>query len=600
MQRFSVKFVKQGFGANAAMFPADVTLTPTTWSGSDRGGPDQAEVQASGSAESLASLTGWLGDRMEIYNPYGELVWWGVLWDIEVSLGRIIVYVSLDNIYNRVKVIYPTQLPDGTEESAETAWAEDAASIDHYGARELLYGLPSSFTNSAEDVRDQLLARYKEASPTVSTQWSEGSGARLSGRGLWYKAASVYFTNLDGLVEHQGESGSQVIGRHLVSNQISFGTATPGGEEDEIHIASGDFLPLATGDTFTISGATNAANNDTYNIAGMDASNQIAISGDFVAEAAGASVKVSWGDGISYDNLAMSFVPGSTWVCTHVAVKCRRLGSPSDSFRIGIYPDSGGVPGTFLTVNETLGSALFSELTWTEFAFATPVTLTGGTTYHIGIRRTGSANLSDGYEVAVDEEVGYASGVLQLYNGTAWVARDPVADMPFRVIGEISSTAQLKKAIDAVDDFRHALVQVDSEIAVRQYLADERTALGVIEEMLDAGTADGERLVAYVTHEGSVVVTTPPQNLLTTTQLVLGTDGKLRYGNGSEYMPGALVYGQTVDVDSSLLLHGLAVQASRGAGLYVARSSYDSGTGTLTVEGMGAPDPFNALLTRRG
>lgn len=600
MHGYYAKLIKSGFGANAAMLPADLVITPLTWSGSDRGGPKQADLIASGSGESLATLGGWLGDRLEIYNRFANLVWWGVLWDLELHIDKTVINLSMDNVYNRVAVTYPAILADGSVESRTTDWAEDANSINRYGTRELLYGKPSQFTNVAEVVRDRLLAQFKTAGAIISTQAQSEFSARMTARGLWAKAETIYFTNLDGLVEHQGESGAQYIGRHIVSTQISFGTATPGGEADEIHIASGDFLPLQPGDTFTISGASNAANNDTYNIAGMDASNQIGISGTFVAEAAGASVKISWGDVVSQDNVAIEFEPATTWVCTHVAVKVRRVGSPSDNFRIGIYPDVSGSPGTVLTANETLGSALYSELTWTEFAFATPVTLTGGTKYWVGIRRTGSANLSDGYELAVDEELGFAGGVVRVYDGSSWVARDPDADVPFRVIGEISSTEQIAKAIDAVDDFRHTLVQVDSNVSIRQYVDDERMVSEEIDEMLEAGTDGGERLVAYVANDDSVVVTTAPQSSFGTPNLVLGSDGKVRYANGSPYPPGALVYGRYVDVDTLLLLDGLGIRASRGAATYVAASQFDAASETLTIEDEGSLDPWAALTIRKG
>lgn len=600
MLRFYARLKKTGFGAEAAVFPADLIITPQSWSATDRGGNRQADLIASGSAESLASLSGWLGDRLEIYNGDGNLCWYGVLWDMEISIDRIVVTLSLDNIYNRVSVIYSVQLADGSEESRTTAWVQDANSINRYGKRELLYGLPSTFTNSAEDVRDQLLERFKTASPIINTQGQSMFSARLVGRGLWEKAGAVYFTNPDGLVEHQGESGMQSIGRYLTSTQISFGTLTPGGESDEIHIATGDFLPLAPDDTFTVSGATNGANNGTFNIQGMDASNQISKSGSWVAEATGATVKISWGDHISMDNIAMSFQTDTTWVCTHVAVKLRQVGNPSDSIRVGLYPDSGGVPGTVLTFNETLGSALFSELTWTEFAFATPVTLTAATTYYLQVRRTGAASLANGYEVAIDEDLGYADGAMLLYNGTSWVTRNPDADMPFRIIGEISSTEQLEKAIAAVDDFRQSLIQVDSLIPVRQYSVDDRMALDMMDELLDAGTSTGARLIAWVANDDTVIVNTVPAASLGTPNLVLGQDGRVRYPNGSPYVPGALLFGRYVDVDSLLLLEGVSLRASRGAALYIAESTYDAVSDTLTVSGEGALDPFKALTVRHG
>lgn len=602
LDRYSARLIKTGFLATGATMPADLVLTPQSWSASDRGGPKQCTVQASGSAESLAFLCGWLGDRLEIYNEFGDPVWWGVLWDLEVTLGSIVVSLSLDQVYNRVAVIRPVINADGSETSETTAWLEDANSIAHYGTRELLYGLPSSYpADSAATVRAQLLARFATPGPIISTQSGSQFSARLTGQGTWYKAASIYFSNQDGLVEHMGESGTQVIGRHIISTGISFGEETPDAQSNEIAISSGDFLPLAVGDTFTISGASEAANNDTYVIVDMNATNEINVSVSLTDEAAGATVKVSWGDGISMDNIAQAFETDTAWTLTRVAVKVRRMGAPSDSFRIGIYADSGGVPGSLLAFNETLGSALFTELTWTEFAFATPVALSAGTTYYVQIRRTGAANLSDGYEIAVDEDLGYSDGVMKLYNGAAWVTRSPDADMPFRVIGEISSTAQLAKALAAVDGFSNIIVQVDSLIPVRQFIDEDSPviAMGVIEESLDAGTSTNERLIARAMFDNSVVVGKP--ELSGDENLVLGQDGKVRYGNGSLYPPGRLVYGEWVDIDSVLLLDGLGiVRANSGASVYVQGSSYDAANDALSIEGEAALDPFAALAIRQG
>ena len=606
-QRFKARFVKSGFGATSAQLPNDLILTPQTWSASDRGGCKQATLSAEGSGEALASLTGWLGDRVEIYSDTGDLVWHGVLWDMEISVGNVVLTLSLDNVYNRVAVIYPHINADGSTESRTTTWAEDANSVARYGKREMLYGLPESWTSSAESVRDTLLARLCVASPIIGSQSGSSYGAHLSAMGLWQKSDAVYFTNLDGLVEHQGESGSFLIGRYLTSNQISFGTSTPAGlgtgsEADEVVIASGDFTPLTTGDTFTISGAANGGNNGVFTVDHMDGTSniQIAISGTFVDEAAGATVKISYGDGISYDNIAMSFETTTAWTCTHVAVKCRQVGSPTDNFRIGIYPDSAGVPGTVLTANETVGSALYTELTWTEFAFATPVALAANTTYYIGIRRTGSASLADGYEVALDEDLGYADGTAQFYTGAAWVTRSPDADMPFRVIGEIDSTEQLGKALAVVEDFDSVLMQVDSNIPVRQYSADERSAREEMEEMLDAGTSTGDRLVAWVTSDGTVVVRTETIAGFGDVPLLLGADGRLKFGNGNFYPPGRLIYGQRIEMESLQLLAGTSVSGARSNSVYVVSSTYEAATDILNIESLGALDPWRALTTRRG
>ena len=135
MERFSVLLKKTGFGAPSYTPPADLILTPIRWSASDRGGMRSCTVQASGSAQSLVYLVGWLGDRLEVYNEQGDLVWWGVLWDLEIAIGNVLYSSTLDSVYNRVAVIYPHQLGDGSVESRTTAWVEDEDSMERYGTR---------------------------------------------------------------------------------------------------------------------------------------------------------------------------------------------------------------------------------------------------------------------------------------------------------------------------------------------------------------------------------------------------------------------------------------------------------------------------------
>jgi hypothetical protein len=500
-----------------------------------------------------------------------------------------------------VAVIYPFTLPDGSVESRTTEWVEDAISVGRYGKRELLYGMPESFSvgGSAEMVRDTLLGRFKDVAPVVQTSGGANeTGARLVGQGVWQKAASIYFKNLDGLLEHTDETTSFTIGSFMTSTLISFGEATPGGDPDEMFISSGTFDPLKADDTFTVSGSVK--NNDTYTFQHQDAPNQITIAGSFESEAAGATVKISMGSSISYDNAAQSFSTTTSWVCTHLAVKVRQVGNPVDNFRIGLYPDSGGVPGTVLSAVETVGSTLYTELEWFEFALDTPVTLTAGVTYWVAFRRTGATTLASGYEVALDEDLGYSGGVARFYNGTAWVAGTPDVDIPFRLIGEIASTEQIGKALAVVDDFPQVLMQVDSNVPIRQYSDEDKTAIEEIGEMLDAGSSTGDRLIAYTLSDDTVVIAKATAATFGQTLPILTSSGKLKYGGGGFYPPGRLIYGQSVDLEGLLLFDALGVRGITGPGVYVVESEYDAETETLSVRSEGALDPWQALVNSRG
>jgi hypothetical protein len=619
MQRFSVSLNRVGYyGASALSMPGDLILTPEMWSASDRGGCKQATISASGSEESLAYLCGWLGDQVEITNEMGDVVWWGDLWEIEVQLGQVVVNFSLDNIYNGIAVTYPFILADGSEESRRTAWAEDTVSRDRYGSRQLIYGLPATLGLSAIEVRDLLLKRFAAPDPTVTTQVARAFAARLVAQGSWYRAQSLYFSNPDGLVEHTDSSGSIIIGMYMTSNLISFGGAGLDEETGEMSISGGGtFSPLKPGDTITVSGSVvvgeeGKRNNGTYDIEKMNHPYQIGITGEFVPEAAGPVIKVSVGESESQDYLAQGFTVPTPWTLTHVAIQVRKIGAPVDNLRVSIYPDAGGVPGTFLSAIEIVGSTLYTESTWMEWPLTTPVALTAGTVYYLGVRRTGTPSMTAGYEVAIDDEGHYPNGSLRVYDGTNWleIVTDPPggADMPFRLIGEIHSTEQLRKALAVVPSFANNLILADSGLGVRQFRDEPRPALDEIGEMLDAGTSDGKRLVASVLRDqgggssgaGSVVVDVQEEASYPSHNLILGADGRLHTASGSNLQPGQLIYGQYVDVESLMLLNSVGIRSARGPSIYIQESTYSAADDALNLMSEGAISPFDALKLRIG
>jgi hypothetical protein len=630
MPRFTTRLVKlQTFGALGMDLPRDLTITPLSWSANDRGGCYQAEFKAEGSAESVASLTGWLGDRIEIYNEFGQMVWWGDVWDIEITLDHIEVRLSLDNVYNRVQIIYPAVLPDGTEISKRSLWAEDGNSVTRYGRRELLHSLSSTMGPAFASVREQLLAKFSYPGPIVSSRRDAGFSARLIGQGTWYKASSIYFANAKGLLEYTVENGQQTLGRSITSTAIQFGVIDTEADPDELvagdemTISGGSFYPLKADDSFTVRGGVamdedGRNNNDSHIVEAAPSTDKIIISGSFVPEAAGIPIQISWGYNKSQTILAQSFkITSAAWSATHVAVKVRQLRnmadpdnpvSPTDYFHIGIYADNAGVPWTLLAYQQVLGSTLYTELTWTEFALLSTLALTPGTTYWLGVRRSGPAgesitpHLQDGYELAISEleghDEGYVDGQMKVSDGATWVERLPRADMCFRIIGEVDSSVQMVAALESVDSFSTNIVQLETGIMVRPYRDDGRTAMDELDELLEAGTEDGKRLISIVMADRSVVVDTARP--IEESEFTLGADGRMRTANGSPILPGQLVYGQHVQVDTLLLLDGVGVRLEHGRSLYIQSSSYDARSDSLMVQSLGALDPYEALSYRQG
>jgi hypothetical protein len=598
MQRFTVELIKQGFGAKAARLPSDLTITPNNWSANDRGGCKQADLSASGSAESLAYLAGWVGDQVVIHNAQGDAVWWGVLWDLQLNLGDLIVNYSLDNVYNRVRVTYPAYLPNGSQESRTTDWAIDQTSIDRYGARELLYSKPAEFMNSAEQVRDQILNRLKALGPSISTQNSQEYGARMTAMGLWQKAASIYFTNPLGLLEFTDGGAVQNLGAYYTHNTISFAQTA---DKYDMNDSAGGLGPLVAGTTFTVSGDDEADNNDSFQVDSLTSSSQVIATGTFKGSSAGPTVTISWGDSVGAERIAQGFVSSSAWTVTRVSVRVKKIGTPTDDFQVSIWGDASGNPDetNIMGLTNLAGSSVFTEAAWTEIELATPVTLTAGTPYWFVLTRTGTANLSDGYETVVDEDLGYSGGVLKLRINGAWVTRDPDGDLPFRLIAEIDSSQQINTALALVDDFLYIVIDGTTGTIVRQFSDDQRSVQDEISELLDAGTSTGERLVLKVLPDASVVVAKPP---ISSVENLILDEGHLRYPNGEKslYVPGMLVYGQYVDIDGVMLLDATGIRASRGPSTYVQESQYDAQADKLTIHSDDAFDPFTALTIRKG
>lgn len=603
--------------AGMAALPKDLLLTPKAWSFSDRGGPKAADVVATGSPESLAYLLGFIGARVEIYNQYADCVWWGVFWEVTVRLGNITVYLNLDNIFNRVKVLYTVDALDGTITSTETEWAFDQDSIDRYGVRELVYGLPDNLNAAPELMRSRLLNRYRDPNPLVGiVSGIPTYAAQMSCKGDWERSNDIYFTNPKGFHSFELENSTQSIGMFIDSNQIYFTVDSdpgPGFYEDLLQRGDGN-LDLQVDDDIFISGAGMIdvdpgpgedfqTNDGQFKIELIVAANTVQVVSAFINQDPGPMIRISKGTQISYGFIGQGFKTTTSWAATHASLRVSRIGSPGDNVRLDLCTNNSGVPGTMISRAEMVGSQLPTALSWVEFEFDNPASLSAGTTYWLVFYRTGASSLANGYQVAIDEEIdgvppGYSPAGLKVYTGSAWVDRSPDADMPFRVAGEITTTAQMVEALNKLTDLTGEIMQVDSEIMMRQYSPDYHTVKSEVEDLLDQGTADGQRLMLWVTQDQHIVVGPPAPN--SNSNLILGTDGRLRYPTGGEFTPGLPIFGRYIDVDSLVLLDAIRFRARRGNAIYVEESTYDADTDMLDIVSEGAPDPFRALTIRKG
>ena len=252
MKRFAVYLDPTRVGPK----PAVLQLYARDISANIRGGPVAAEVLATGPAVAMGGLQNWLGQGIEIRNEYGSVVWAGLVNDVRYPADGDDLGVSLDDLYNRIRVIYAYIDATGAQVYGDTDWGEDTASIARYGVKELIYSAGQMEPAAALIQRANLLAQYAKPNKTLSLQ-GQYAGASLGCIGWWETLAWRVARRREGRTEWLGEGDkySQAVGWGIVaSNQIGF-------HYSAIHDMQARLGALQEDDRVVVGGAANPANN---------------------------------------------------------------------------------------------------------------------------------------------------------------------------------------------------------------------------------------------------------------------------------------------------------------------------------------------------
>lgn len=373
---FSVRILKRDFSAPLNL--DGLALRVISYSFHEEGGPEQADLEALGGREDLWELVELLRCPIEIMDEEQEVVWWGFLSQAEIHDGKMVDAVSLDEMFNRLAEAATLSIPGVSTpgDRFTTAWAEDADSIAAYGTKEILLSLPSATEAEAENARDYELTQRKYPIPvtTVGNQIVEPPYGRLVCRGWWDTLDWVYFGRAAGLEQNAEMQGDVNLG----------------------------------GPTETVIGTSH-----------------ITLSGTQAFGNAGATTK-----------LETSFSLDGNMTLTELAIRIQTNGAPADDVLLKLYSDSAGTPGSLLATATISTGTITSSLAWVTETLDTPYAGVAATTYHLEISRSGANDAVNYYTVSVDEGLGYPSGQFKIWNGAAWVARSPNADLAFRVWGE--------------------------------------------------------------------------------------------------------------------------------------------------------------------
>ena len=184
----------------------DLEAKPIRFSWSCYGGPNDALIHLNGDLKRLIETTALLRSPIKIYGPSGVAAWWGYVDKVTIHLSGTRFSISLDDLFNRVKVSYTFSSPDHQLAAIyETAFAEDPVSKSEYGTKEkVLY-----YTNIDDDfalaTRDTFLELHSFPHSQLDTRiQSKNIYVSLHCSGWFQTLGWKYYTNSDGFYANYG------------------------------------------------------------------------------------------------------------------------------------------------------------------------------------------------------------------------------------------------------------------------------------------------------------------------------------------------------------------------------------------------------------
>ena len=239
MQDIQAEFQTRDF-QDALTFP-DVVFSVQNYSFHVLGGPRQATITAQGNEYAIWELLNWLRAPVTLRDNEGSARWWGYLHAVDMQVGAIHVGVSLESMFNRVNVIYghiaAGSATIGTR--ASTGWAQDAASVAAYGARELQFSVAEASDESATQTRGTLLDTLRYPSPALIPNYGQSDlQATLTLRGWWDTVEWKYYQQQAGIEENQTKGiivgvGTSTLER--LAQKFELGSAV-GWESYSLHV----------------------------------------------------------------------------------------------------------------------------------------------------------------------------------------------------------------------------------------------------------------------------------------------------------------------------------------------------------------------------
>ena len=564
--------------------PSDIQIEHKFHSGGRLGGPYVAEAEVTGNVNSLLDCFMWLRRPVNIYGHRDLLVWWGFVREVRFETHGMVVTLSLDNMANRVKVIY-TYKSGLIYNTGDTAWLDDTLSQGRYGVKEFVHTLGESETAAATAVQATALKALKVPNSQYSSRGSSNVPRVTLLFSGWFETLRwKVFNRFEGRMEYEPLDSvrAQLIGWQYTGTDVSF--EVQGTIPDARYLIKATtpvFAELEADSLVVVSGSV--ANNSTFTVENVqDNGNTISVVEAVTAGVAGPSVTVT---AVGYET-AQRFQATTTFKVDKVSVNVRKVGTPADNFTLAIRADSAGSPGADL-VSASIAPSEISDVSEQEAWVTMPYTLTiaAGTYYWVSARRSGSLSATNHYSVRMYSE---AYGLTRGYNGSGWVALPD--SMAFKVWGSEENASQMKRIIaDCGQFFTRLEFESDTGVRTNQYRDGYKTAYDLFIRLFDQGTSTGRRLIAYVDPNRVLQIRVQPDFSAPTDLLLI--DGRVTQIGDQDREAGDLPYCKWI------ALEGFAIQLSdmlQISPFFVDEARWDSGKPDA-FEVIRAVDEFTVL-----
>ena len=190
-------------------------IKPENMSWSIYGGPEEAELRVDTDIKTLIKLSGLIRCPVEIQDQQKEAIWWGYVHEIELNFEGAAYKISIDDLWNKVKVVYSFISPDNKQaDQYETAWHESEASKIEYGTKEIIIKKRNFDDDFAEKFAENFLEKHKITKSELKKKEKEKSYATIKCKGWFSTLDWISYNNSDGFFANYGPGpGTQVGGQ---------------------------------------------------------------------------------------------------------------------------------------------------------------------------------------------------------------------------------------------------------------------------------------------------------------------------------------------------------------------------------------------------